>query len=312
LPVPVHFGTLAVPVTGDGTLPSAACSRIPCFSMSTYAIGDIQGCFTALQRLVEHCRFDPAQDKLWLVGDLVNRGPQSLEVLRYIKGLGDRAVVVLGNHDLHLLVVAAGYVAQHRGDTLDTILAATDRDELLDWLRKRPLTHCEHGWLMVHAGLLPSWTIARAQELAGEVETALRGNGCDGFLRAMYGNQPDRWDDALEGHDRLRVIVNAMTRMRVCTPDGQMEFTHNGERDDIPAGFVPWFEAPRRASAGKRILFGHWSAHGLLVDSDVVALDTGCLWGRALTALRLEDRTIFEVSCHGPRGRGYARQDVEW
>ena len=280
--------------------------------MSTYAIGDIQGCLEPLERLIEHCRFDPAQDALWFVGDLVNRGPQSLEVLRYVKKLGDLAVVVLGNHDFHALVVAAGHAKQHRGDTLDALLAAPDRDELLDWLRRRPLIHCENGWLMVHAGLLPSWSVSRAQALAREVEAVLRGDRCDEFLRVLYGDQPDRWSDGLAGYDRLRVIVNAMARMRICTPDGRMEFTHSGEPGDIPPGFMPWFEVPQRASAGTPILFGHWSAHGLIVRSDLVALDTGCLWGRSLTAMRLEDRAIFEMPCPGPQGCGYARQDVSW
>jgi bis(5'-nucleosyl)-tetraphosphatase (symmetrical) len=279
--------------------------------MSTYAIGDIQGCLDPLERLLDACKFDAARDRLWFVGDLVNRGPQSLEVLRYVKRLGDGATVVLGNHDLHLLVVAAGYVRQHRGDTLDAILAAPDRDELLGWLRRRPLLHSQDGWLMVHAGLLPAWTVAEAQALAREVESALRGDACDEFLRFLYGNEPARWSDDLAGHDRLRVIVNAMTRMRVCTAQGKMAFTYSGEPRDIPQGFLPWFEVPGRASAQTPIVFGHWSAHGLIMRGDVVALDTGCIWGRALTAMRLEDRKVFEVACPGPHGRGYA-QYITW
>jgi bis(5'-nucleosyl)-tetraphosphatase (symmetrical) len=273
--------------------------------VATYAIGDIQGCLEPLERLLDKLRFDPAQDTLWFVGDLVNRGPQSLEVLRFVKGLGERAVTVLGNHDLHLLVVAAGFAKAHRGDTLDAILAAPDRDELLDWLRCRPLAHAAQGWLMVHAGVLPQWDAARTVELAREVERALAGPDWHALLAAMYGNHPHRWRDDHAGFDRLRCIVNALTRMRLCTADGTMEFAHKGEPHDLPAGFTPWFDAPQRATAGTPIVFGHWSALGLVVRPDLVALDTGCRWGRALTALRLEDRTLFEISCAGPEGRGH-------
>jgi bis(5'-nucleosyl)-tetraphosphatase (symmetrical) len=275
--------------------------------VATYAIGDIQGCLEPMERLLDKLRFDPARDTLWFVGDLVNRGPQSLEVLRFVKGLGARAVTVLGNHDFHLLVVAAGHVKQHQSDTLDTVLAAPDRDELVDWLRHRPLVHAAHGWLMVHAGLLPSWTVDKAIALAGEVEAMLHGDGCHEFLRVLYGDRPDRWSDELAGYDRLRVIVNAMCRMRVCTPDGQMEFAYKGEPGGMPPGYMQWFDVPVRASADTPILFGHWSANGLVKRRDVVALDTGCLWGRSLTAMRLEDQAIFEIPCPGPEGRGYSR-----
>lgn len=268
--------------------------------MATYAIGDLQGCYAELQQLLQTVAFDPARDRLWLVGDLVNRGPDSLAVLRFVKGLGERAVTVLGNHDLHLLMVWRGAEPLRRKDTLSPILEAPDRDELLDWLRRRPLFHAEEGAAMVHAGLLPQWTVARARELAAEVEHALV-NDLDGFCRRMYGNHPDRWDDALTGYDRLRVIVNAMTRLRVITTDGQMEFSHKRAPRDAPAGYVPWYRVAR-ASRGHFLVCGHWSAQGLIVEDDLATLDTGCLWGGSLTALRLEDRRVFQVGCAAPAG----------
>ena len=267
--------------------------------MSTYAIGDLQGCLTPLQALLAKIAWDPRTDRLWFVGDLVNRGPQSLETLRFVRDLGDRAVTVLGNHDLHLLGVAAGHVHRHAQDTLDGILAAPDRSLLLDWLRRQPLIHVQDGWAMVHAGLLPQWSIVQAQALADEVHAALRGQAADGFFRGMYGNQPDRWDPRLTGMDRLRVITNAFTRLRWCTDAGVMEFAHKGELEKSPAGFRPGFEIPGRASAGHPVVFGHWSALGLRLEADFACLDSGCLWGRSLTALRLEDRAVFQVPCSG-------------
>jgi bis(5'-nucleosyl)-tetraphosphatase (symmetrical) len=265
--------------------------------MATYAIGDLQGCLDALHRLLERCAWDPARDTLWFVGDLVNRGTQSVEILRFVKSLGDRAVVTLGNHDLHLLVVAAGHRKAHRGDTLEPILAAPDRDELLGWLRHRKLMHFDHGIAMVHAGLLPQWSIPQALALAREAETALQAPDHDTFLAHMYGNEPTHWADDLRGHDRLRVIVNAMTRLRICTAEGGMEFSHKGEPKNFPAGYLPWFDVPTRASRGTPIVCGHWSALGLITRPDFYAIDTGCLWGRALTALRIEDRQVFQISC---------------
>ncbi len=262
--------------------------------MATYAIGDIQGCYSTLRRLLDTLDFDPARDRLWLVGDLVNRGPQSLAVLRFVKGLGTRAVTVLGNHDLHLLVVAAGYVKPHRGDTLNAILRAPDRDELLDWLRKRKMMHAAGRYAMVHAGLLPQWTIAGALSLAREVEAALRRADYGEFLRHLYGNQPDRWRAGLTGYDRLRVITNALTRLRLCTADGRMEFAHKGAPVGVPRGFTPWFDAPRRRHRATTVLFGHWAALGLYVKSNVVCLDTGCVWGRKLTAYRLKDGQLYQ------------------
>jgi len=265
--------------------------------MATYAIGDIQGCFQALTQLLEKIEFNPSQDRLWLVGDLVNRGPGSLQVLQWAMGLGDRVVTVLGNHDLHLLAVAAGFVATHRGDTLDAILAAPECDEMLDWLRQQRMIYTEGDWVLVHAGLLPQWSVKQALRLGHEVETALRADDHRDFLQHMYGNQPDHWDDALSGMDRLRVITNAMTRLRVCSASGVMDFKYKGAVVDRPKNTLPWYEVPGRKSAKANIVFGHWSALGLSVGSRHVALDTGCLWGGQLTALRLEDRRVFQVSC---------------
>jgi bis(5'-nucleosyl)-tetraphosphatase (symmetrical) len=268
--------------------------------MATYAIGDIQGCYNEYQRLLEKIRFDPAQDKLWLVGDLVNRGPDSLQVLRLVKSLGEKAITVLGNHDLHLLAVAAGATKLHRSDTLDDILKAPDCDDLLAWLRQQRLLHAENGFVLVHAGLLPQWGIEQAASLAREVETALRGKDYPAFFEHMYGNTPKLWSESLSGYKRLRVITNAFTRMRICTPQGEMEFNFKGEVDDIPKGYLPWFNLTQRQSEAATIIFGHWSALGLKLTANVIALDTGCLWGGQLTALRLEDRQIFQVSCENP------------
>ena len=272
--------------------------------MATYAIGDIQGCFEALQLLLDRIKFDRARDRLWFVGDIVNRGPDSLAAIRFVKGLGDKAVTVLGNHDLHLLTVAAGFAPIHRGDTFDDVLAAPDREDLLAWLRVQKMMHVEGEWAMVHAGLLPQWTVARALVLAQEVEAALAGPGYRELLAAMYGNEPAAWDERLQGFDRLRVIINAMTRLRLCTPDGRMEFRHKSAPRDLPEGYLPWYAIRERASAGQRVIFGHWSTLGLHATDDVVALDSGCLWGNALSALRLEDREIIQVSCAGMRGTG--------
>ncbi len=275
--------------------------------MATYAIGDVQGCFEPLQRLLDKIRFDPVEDSLWLVGDLVNRGPDSLAVLRFVYSLGDTAVTVLGNHDLHLLAVADGYERLKRDDTLEEVLRAEDREELLDWLRHRPLMHFESGVVLVHAGLLPSWTVSRALELAGEVETVLRGASYRSFLGSMYGNLPDRGNESLRGSDRLRAIVNAMTRLRVCTVEGTMEFNHKGRPKSMPPGYLPWFEVPGRRSEDSTVVFGHWSSLGLLRRPNLYCLDTGCLWGRHLTALRLEDRRLYQVSCSARRGAVRAR-----
>ncbi|MCW5602252.1 symmetrical bis(5'-nucleosyl)-tetraphosphatase [Nitrosomonas sp.] len=265
--------------------------------MATYAIGDLQGCHEAFQQLTELIGFNVTKDKLWLVGDIVNRGTGSLALLRFIMKLGDSAVLVLGNHDLHLLLVAEGFAQQRSGDTLQEILEAPDRQTLLSWLRQQRLFYAEDEYALVHAGLLPSWHIAQAAELAQEVETVLRGEKYHELLLRMYGDEPNCWSDNLEGYDRLRVIINAMTRLRICTPDGRMEFSYKGQLQTIPSGYLPWFEAPQRASSSATVVFGHWSALGLQVRDNILALDTGCLWGGQLTAIRLEDRRIFQVPC---------------
>jgi len=275
--------------------------------MATLVIGDVQGCYDQLMRLLERAGYDERRDVLWFVGDLVNRGPKSLETVRFVKRLGDRAVTTLGNHDLNLLAVAAGIRRPHRGDTDGDIRAAPDCDELLDWLRRQKLMHAEGGYAMVHAGLLPQWTIERALTLAREVEAALAGPDCRDLLRDMYGNAPTRWRDDLAGTERLRVIVNAMTRMRLVSPDGEMEFSHKLGLASAPAGYLPWYDAPDRASRGMPVLFGHWAALGLVVREDAVCLDTGCVWGRALSALRLEDRRLFQLDC--PELKSTASED---
>lgn len=268
--------------------------------MAIYAVGDVQGCHVELVQLLETIRFDAEADRLWLVGDLVNRGPGSLEVLRLVKSLGDSAITVLGNHDLHLLAVAEGVAELHRSDTLDEILNAPDRDELLHWLRHQRLLYAQNGYVLVHAGLLPQWSVKQAVSLAHEVEYALRGEDYAVFLARMYGNAPHEWDDELTGYKRLRVIVNAFTRMRICTPQGEMEFRFKSEVENIPAGYLPWFDMPERASADATVICGHWSALGLKVEPRIIALDTGCLWGGPMTAIRLEDRQLFQVSCSNP------------
>jgi bis(5'-nucleosyl)-tetraphosphatase (symmetrical) len=258
-------------------------------------------------RLLERAQFDERRDRLWFVGDLVNRGPRSAQTLRFAKSLGRRQVTVLGNHDLALLVVAEGIRKPHRGDTFEDILSAPDREELIDWLRRQKMMHAGERYAMVHAGLLPQWSVAGALELAREVESALQGPDHRAFLSQMYGNDPARWRDDLAGYDRLRVIVNAMTRLRFVTPDGTMNFSHKMGLASAPQGHMPWYEAPARASRGTPILFGHWAALGLLQRDDVVCLDTGCVWGRALSALRLEDGRLFQLDC--PEMQGAAAED---
>jgi bis(5'-nucleosyl)-tetraphosphatase (symmetrical) len=261
--------------------------------MPTYAIGDVQGCFDELQRLLRELGLKH-DDRLWFVGDLVNRGPKSVDVLRWVKDLKDRAVVVPGNHDLHLVSQFEGFERTRRDDTFADVLKAPDARELVDWLRTRPLMHVQGDYAMVHAGLLPQWSIRKASSLANEVEAALAGPNYREFLRNMYGSQPDRWSEALCGWDRLRVIVNAMTRLRFCTPDGRMDFGAKGKA--APPGHVPWFDL--RADE-QTIVCGHWSALGLRTSEKLAALDSGCVWGGKLTAMRLEDRALFQVPCAG-------------
>ena len=263
--------------------------------MATYAIGDVQGCFDELRALLARIGFDRDRDRLWFVGDLVNRGPKSLAVLRFVRGLGESAVTVLGNHDLHLVTQHEGFERRRKDDTFADALGAPDAKELVDWLRTRPLMHAEGNWAMVHAGLLPGWSVSRALSLGREVENALRAQTYRDFLAHMYGSKPERWEDSLAGWDRLRVIVNAMTRMRFCTPEGVMEFKETGKNP--PPGFLPWYLM--RKDAEPQIVFGHWSSAGLQLTERVAGLDTGCVWGGPLTALRLEDRWLAQVPSPG-------------
>lgn len=266
--------------------------------MHTYAIGDVQGQRAALEELLAKIDLK-AEDRVWFVGDLVNRGPDSLGVLRLVKALGERAITVLGNHDLHLLARAEGITGAKQRDTLDGILTAPDRDELLTWLRQRPLAHYDNGYLMVHAGVLPQWTAPRVVALAGEVERALGGPDYRAFLTQLYGNEPARWDERLTGAARLRLIVNALTRMRMLYADGTMDFEFKAHPEEAPPGLAPWFDVPRK-TADCTIVVGHWSALGLLIRPNLLALDSGCVWGRTLSAVRLGDRVLFEVSCPRP------------
>jgi bis(5'-nucleosyl)-tetraphosphatase (symmetrical) len=271
--------------------------------VAVYAIGDVQGCYDALRRLLDDLDFDPGRDRLWLAGDLVNRGPQSLEVLRFVRGLGEAAVSVLGNHDLNLLAVAHGERARKRKDTLEPVLTAPDRDDLLDWLRHRPLLHHDPSlnYTLVHAGLPPQWGLAEARDRAAELEAVLRGERFADLLHHMYGNTPDRWCQGLAGWERLRFITNCFTRMRYVSPCGRLELRSSGPPGTQPHPYLPWFQVPGRASAGLRIVFGHWSTLGPLTRNGVYALDSGCIWGGALTALRLTDAPrLFQYPC--PKG----------
>ncbi|HEY5800720.1 MAG TPA: symmetrical bis(5'-nucleosyl)-tetraphosphatase [Burkholderiaceae bacterium] len=266
--------------------------------MTTYAIGDLQGCWPQAEQLLYKIAEAAPGARLVLAGDLVNRGPHSLAALRAVRALGERAVVVLGNHDLHLLALAHGIRAPHRDDTLTDILDAPDSAELLDWLRRQKLAVFEAGHLIVHAGVLPQWDVATTLALAAEVEAALQSPNWGDFLRQMYGNTPARWDDRLQGADRLRCIVNALTRMRFCSLDGEIDFTlKESAGGEAPAHLYPWFDVPGRATANARVVFGHWSAHGLMLRDDAVALDSGCVWGGQLSAVCLEDRTLIQVQC---------------
>ncbi len=266
--------------------------------MSTYAIGDVQGCQERLHELLAHIHEKAPDAQLIFVGDLVNRGPHSLEALRQIRALGPRARVVLGNHDLHLLAVAQNIRKRHRSDTLDEILSAPDREELIDWVRQQPLAIFDHDHLFVHAGVLPQWTAQQAVELAGEVERVLRGPDWVDFLRQMYGNEPARWDDSLQGVDRLRCIVNALTRMRFCLPDGTMDLiSSKGGVESAPPGHIPWFDIAGRKTEDVTVVFGHWSALGLTMRPNLIGLDTGCLWGGKLSAVCLEDRSVIQMDC---------------
>lgn len=265
--------------------------------MTTFVIGDLQGCRPKLTELLERIQTVCPNPKLIFVGDLVNRGPNSLATLREVRALGDTANVVLGNHDLHLLAVANKIRKQHPSDTLDDILHAPDRDELLDWLRHLPLALYEDGHLMVHAGVPPQWSAQQTLALAHEVETVLRGPDWVEFLKQMYGNEPARWDDALTGADRLRCIVNALTRIRFCAADGTMDLTASKGVETALPDHMPWFEVPGRKTEDVTVVFGHWSTLGLMLRPNLISLDTGCLWGGQLTAVSLGERTVIQVDC---------------
>ncbi|KAB7628222.1 symmetrical bis(5'-nucleosyl)-tetraphosphatase [Alkalilimnicola sp. S0819] len=260
--------------------------------MAIYAIGDIQGCYRSLRALLEQLRYSPQRDELWFTGDLVNRGPDSLATLRFVRDLGERATVVLGNHDLHLLAVWSGHARLKRGDSLSQVLDAPDCDELMHWLRGRPLLHhdAELGAVLTHAGLLPAWDLATASACATEVEQVLRGEAFPTLMAKLYGNEPDQWSEDLTGHERQRLIVNAFTRMRYCDAHGRLALRHKGAPGSQPEGLMPWFEAPGRAHRREdgTIVFGHWSTLGYVDRPGILALDTGCLWGGQLTAVRLD------------------------
>jgi bis(5'-nucleosyl)-tetraphosphatase (symmetrical) len=258
--------------------------------MARYAIGDIQGCCDELKALLTRCNYSADRDQLWFVGDLVNRGPQSLETLRFVRALGANATVVLGNHDLHLLALAYGSRRKSKdGDTLDAVLDAPDRDQLLEWLLGRPLAVFDEprGDFLVHAGLVPEWTPRFAAKLAREVEAVLRQDARTLF-DGMYGNKPDKWSESLRGMDRLRFVINVFTRMRYCRSDGSVDLKLKGAPGAQPADFHPWFDVPERASSNVRVICGHWSTLGFKRRPDLLALDTGCVWGGALTAINLD------------------------
>ncbi len=269
--------------------------------MAVYAIGDVQGCYTELRQLLDTLRFDPARDKLWFVGDLVNRGPESLECLRFVKSLGDKAVVTLGNHDLSLLLAMAGVKALTARNTTGDILSAEDRNELFDWLRRQPLLHHdpELDYVMIHAGLPPQWDLATARRCAHELETVLRGENYREYFHGMYGDMPDTWSEDLRGVERWRFITNCFTRMRYCTAEGRLDLKTTGKPGSQEKGLYPWFQAPGRRSADVRILCGHWSTLGLVRENKVTTLDTGCVWGGSLTAMRLDtkDPQFLSVAC---------------
>lgn len=268
--------------------------------MAVFAIGDIQGCYDPLRRLLDQVRFDPGRDLLWLTGDLVNRGPKSLKTLRFVRSLGDAAVTVLGNHDLHLLALASGATQyEERFSSLGGVLKARDRDELVDWLRHRPLAHYDPdlGALLVHAGVYPAWTVRETLNRAKEVETALRRDDYAKMLRKMYGNKPPRWSPNLKGNQRLRFIINSLTRMRMLDPDLNLNLSYSGTPFRPRKNLKPWFEFRNDSLTGTRIVFGHWSALSLVVLPNLIALDTGCVWGRQLTAVRLDRRVprVYQV-----------------
>ncbi len=270
-----------------------------------FLIGDLQGCSDALDRLLAEIGFSPSRDHLHVLGDLVNRGPDSAGVLQRLVGLGTAATCLLGNHDLHLLAVASGVERMHRGDTLQAVLNHPQRDAWLHWLRQCRLADRAHGWLLVHAGVLPQWSAEQTLALADEVHEVLRSDRFDGFLPQMYGNTPARWDEKLQGVDRWRVIINALTRLRFCTDDGTMEFSVKDNAAAAPPGYRPWYDIAPRRTLGVPVAFGHWSTLGLLERPDLLSLDTGCVWGGPLTAARIDGgrRELFQVPCARPSSK---------
>jgi bis(5'-nucleosyl)-tetraphosphatase (symmetrical) len=271
--------------------------------VSRHAIGDVQGCCDELRALLERLSFSADRDRLWFVGDLVNRGPRSLEVLRLVRALGDNAVVVLGNHDLHLLAIACGCRPPRRSDTLDELLRAPDRDALLEWLSSRPLAHFEAGDLLVHAGVVPQWSVELTLALAREVEWALRNRPRELFDH-MYGDDPDQWNDQLAGTDRLRFAINVLTRIRVCTQDGRINLRIKGKPPAADSRWRPWFDIESRGTRDARVVFGHWSALGLILRGKIIGLDSGCVWGGALTAIDLDGEpgaggAVVSLPCGG-------------
>ncbi len=274
-----------------------------------YLIGDLQGCCDAFDRLLARIDFSPSRDRLYVLGDLVNRGPESLRTLQRLRSFGDSATCLLGNHDLHLLAVAYGVRKAHRSDTLDALLDAPDRGEWIAWLRQRRLAVAAHGWLMVHAGVVPQWSTAQALQLAGEIEAQLQQGDMRSFLQAMFGNEPDLWHDRLEGTARLRFTINTLTRVRYVDRDGRLALKVKDAAEAARAGLVPWFDAPGRLTAGQPIAFGHWSALGFLERADLLSTDTGCVWGGRLTGVRIDGgrREAVHVECtqaaaHGSTG----------
>ncbi len=264
-----------------------------------HLIGDVQGCAQALQRLLAKIDFSPSRDRLVLLGDLVNRGPASLGVLQLLAPLGSAATCLLGNHDLHLLAVAQGVRPLHKGDTFDDVLGAPERAAWLEWVRHQPLAHVEAGWLCVHAGVVPQWSTEQTLALAAEVQALLQGPDLTAFLRVMYGNEPDQWRVDLAGAERARFVINTLTRIRFCTPTGRLDFKTKEGAGGAPPGLLPWFEAPGRRTAGQPIAFGHWSTLGLVNQPELLAIDTGCVWGGALTAVRVDGgrREVVQVAC---------------
>ncbi|NCW77330.1 MAG: symmetrical bis(5'-nucleosyl)-tetraphosphatase [Oxalobacteraceae bacterium] len=266
-------------------------------TLPVFAVGDLQGCLGQLDLLLDGIEAATPDARFVFVGDLVNRGPDSLGCLRRIRAMGDSAQLVLGNHDLHLLAVAHGIRPPGRSDTLDDLLAAPDRDDLLNWLRQQPLALMAEGHLIVHAGVLPQWTTEQTLSLADEVSAVLRGSDWLDFLAQMYGNEPARWRDDLQGANRLRCVVNALTRVRFCTAEGAMEFATKEGPDQPPSGYMPWFDVPARLTQDTPIVFGHWSTLGLILRPNIIGLDTGCVWGGKLSALRLSNRQLVQVDC---------------